>query len=196
MDQCNSFGGPCPTLKTQSIDAINQCTQKARVRETVEGCKCLSPILTPMFCLSISLARSPWIAQNRAPCTSRMQPYPARSSTRYDGEQLLCHQGLRRRWWPKGWISRLTPGYLCTLDWLLYCCGPSCCQYACSSIYWSGCSVCSMRCVFSVYARQNRSHGLIIRIDRFVGGIGFSGPTTCVAPYKCTSINQYYSQCL
>ncbi|KAH6666550.1 endoglucanase II [Plectosphaerella plurivora] len=27
------------------------------------------------------------------------------------------------------------------------------------------------------------------------GGIGFSGPTTCVAPYKCNVINPHYSQC-
>ncbi|KAF9529652.1 hypothetical protein CPB83DRAFT_926527 [Crepidotus variabilis] len=37
MDQCNSFGGACPTLKTQSIDAINKCTQASRVKETYEG---------------------------------------------------------------------------------------------------------------------------------------------------------------
>ncbi|EJC98512.1 uncharacterized protein FOMMEDRAFT_187182 [Fomitiporia mediterranea MF3/22] len=28
------------------------------------------------------------------------------------------------------------------------------------------------------------------------GGIGFTGPTTCTAPYTCTVSNEYYSQCL
>lgn len=28
------------------------------------------------------------------------------------------------------------------------------------------------------------------------GGQGYSGPTGCVAPYACTEINSYYSQCL
>ena len=28
------------------------------------------------------------------------------------------------------------------------------------------------------------------------GGIGYTGPTTCVSPYKCTVGNPYYSQCL
>ncbi|PKS07469.1 hypothetical protein jhhlp_006073 [Lomentospora prolificans] len=28
------------------------------------------------------------------------------------------------------------------------------------------------------------------------GGIGWSGPTTCVSPYQCTKLNDYYSQCL
>jgi hypothetical protein len=28
------------------------------------------------------------------------------------------------------------------------------------------------------------------------GGIGFSGPTACQAPYACSSLNPYYSQCL
>ncbi|VDC04762.1 unnamed protein product [Peniophora sp. CBMAI 1063] len=28
------------------------------------------------------------------------------------------------------------------------------------------------------------------------GGIGFTGPTTCVAPFTCTVSNAYYSQCL
>lgn len=28
------------------------------------------------------------------------------------------------------------------------------------------------------------------------GGIGWTGPTTCQSPYKCTVANQYYSQCL
>ncbi|KAJ5488550.1 Exoglucanase 1 [Penicillium diatomitis] len=28
------------------------------------------------------------------------------------------------------------------------------------------------------------------------GGIGYSGPTTCVSPYTCTKQNDYYSQCL
>ncbi|KAG8773931.1 hypothetical protein FRC12_002230 [Ceratobasidium sp. 428] len=28
------------------------------------------------------------------------------------------------------------------------------------------------------------------------GGQGWTGPTTCVAPYKCTVSSQYYSQCL
>ncbi|KAF9479474.1 hypothetical protein BDN70DRAFT_878751 [Pholiota conissans] len=28
------------------------------------------------------------------------------------------------------------------------------------------------------------------------GGQGWTGPTTCVSPYKCTVSNQYYSQCL
>ncbi|THU93392.1 endo-1,4-beta-xylanase [Dendrothele bispora CBS 962.96] len=28
------------------------------------------------------------------------------------------------------------------------------------------------------------------------GGIGYTGPTTCVAPYKCTVSNAYYSQCI
>ncbi|KAF9002883.1 hypothetical protein BDQ17DRAFT_1242531 [Cyathus striatus] len=37
MNQCNDFGGSCPTLKTQSIDAINRCTQRARVNEETEG---------------------------------------------------------------------------------------------------------------------------------------------------------------
>ncbi|PNH62873.1 hypothetical protein VD0002_g5317, partial [Verticillium dahliae] len=27
------------------------------------------------------------------------------------------------------------------------------------------------------------------------GGTGHTGPTTCVAPYKCNVVNQYYSQC-
>ncbi|KAJ3522357.1 hypothetical protein NMY22_g11926 [Coprinellus aureogranulatus] len=47
MDQCNSFGGACPTLKTQSIDAINRCTQKTRVRETVEGALAALPGCNP-----------------------------------------------------------------------------------------------------------------------------------------------------
>jgi len=37
MDSCNDFGGACPTLKTQSIDAINRCTQKSRVEEVYDG---------------------------------------------------------------------------------------------------------------------------------------------------------------
>jgi cellulose 1,4-beta-cellobiosidase len=28
------------------------------------------------------------------------------------------------------------------------------------------------------------------------GGIGFSGPTTCVSGYTCTVSNPYYSQCI
>ncbi|KAL9110354.1 MAG: hypothetical protein Q9227_005085 [Pyrenula ochraceoflavens] len=28
------------------------------------------------------------------------------------------------------------------------------------------------------------------------GGIGWTGPTTCASPYKCTASNAYYSQCL
>ncbi|KAG8720155.1 Exoglucanase 1 [Ceratobasidium sp. 395] len=28
------------------------------------------------------------------------------------------------------------------------------------------------------------------------GGVGFSGPKTCAAPYKCVKSNDYYSQCL
>lgn len=28
------------------------------------------------------------------------------------------------------------------------------------------------------------------------GGIGYTGPTTCVSPYTCTYNNAYYSQCL
>jgi len=28
------------------------------------------------------------------------------------------------------------------------------------------------------------------------GGIGFTGPTTCVAPFKCVASGQYYSQCV
>ncbi|KAK7055777.1 carbohydrate esterase family 15 protein [Favolaschia claudopus] len=28
------------------------------------------------------------------------------------------------------------------------------------------------------------------------GGQGWTGPTTCVSPYKCTASNQWYSQCL
>ncbi|KAI0341425.1 hypothetical protein BDW22DRAFT_1408071 [Trametopsis cervina] len=28
------------------------------------------------------------------------------------------------------------------------------------------------------------------------GGQGFTGPTACVAPYKCTALNAYYSQCI
>jgi 3-methyladenine DNA glycosylase Tag len=28
------------------------------------------------------------------------------------------------------------------------------------------------------------------------GGIGFTGPTTCVSPYTCQKQNDYYSQCL
>ncbi len=28
------------------------------------------------------------------------------------------------------------------------------------------------------------------------GGQGWTGPTTCVSPYKCTYSNPYYSQCL
>lgn len=28
------------------------------------------------------------------------------------------------------------------------------------------------------------------------GGVGFSGPTTCVSPYTCVESSQYYSQCL
>lgn len=37
MDTCNSYGGPCPTLKTQTIEQANHCTQKARVNEPVDG---------------------------------------------------------------------------------------------------------------------------------------------------------------
>ncbi|KAL0950420.1 hypothetical protein HGRIS_010373 [Hohenbuehelia grisea] len=37
MDQCNDFGGACPTLQTQSIDAINRCTQPSRVQEAYDG---------------------------------------------------------------------------------------------------------------------------------------------------------------
>ncbi|KAJ8701843.1 hypothetical protein PTI98_000592 [Pleurotus ostreatus] len=28
------------------------------------------------------------------------------------------------------------------------------------------------------------------------GGIGWSGATTCVSPFTCTKLNDYYSQCL
>ncbi|KAI8624064.1 fungal cellulose binding domain-containing protein [Xylariaceae sp. FL1651] len=28
------------------------------------------------------------------------------------------------------------------------------------------------------------------------GGIGWTGATTCVSPYTCQEINDYYSQCL
>jgi hypothetical protein len=28
------------------------------------------------------------------------------------------------------------------------------------------------------------------------GGQGYTGPTTCAAPYVCTVYNQFYSQCL
>jgi hypothetical protein len=28
------------------------------------------------------------------------------------------------------------------------------------------------------------------------GGINYSGPTTCVSPYSCRKINDYYFQCL
>lgn len=28
------------------------------------------------------------------------------------------------------------------------------------------------------------------------GGIGWSGPKTCEAPWTCTVVNEYYSQCL
>ncbi|KAJ7624822.1 glycosyl hydrolase family 61-domain-containing protein [Roridomyces roridus] len=28
------------------------------------------------------------------------------------------------------------------------------------------------------------------------GGSGFSGPTTCLSPFKCTVVNSFYSQCL
>ncbi|KAH6908904.1 hypothetical protein BKA70DRAFT_1426783 [Coprinopsis sp. MPI-PUGE-AT-0042] len=37
MDSCKSYGGPCPVLKMQSIDSINSCTQKVRVKEPVDG---------------------------------------------------------------------------------------------------------------------------------------------------------------
>ncbi|TFK20052.1 hypothetical protein FA15DRAFT_578117, partial [Coprinopsis marcescibilis] len=37
MDQCTSYGGPCRTLKSQSIESINRCVQKNRVREPVDG---------------------------------------------------------------------------------------------------------------------------------------------------------------
>ncbi|KAG2002983.1 hypothetical protein CC2G_003621 [Coprinopsis cinerea AmutBmut pab1-1] len=37
MDTCKSYGGPCPTLKTQSVASINRCVQKNRVREAVDG---------------------------------------------------------------------------------------------------------------------------------------------------------------
>ena len=29
-----------------------------------------------------------------------------------------------------------------------------------------------------------------------LGGTGYAGPTACVAPYQCTLVNSYYSQCL
>ncbi|TEB24677.1 hypothetical protein FA13DRAFT_1638384, partial [Coprinellus micaceus] len=48
MDQCNSFGGACPTLKTQSIDAINRCTQRNRVREPVDGALAALPGCNPV----------------------------------------------------------------------------------------------------------------------------------------------------
>lgn len=28
------------------------------------------------------------------------------------------------------------------------------------------------------------------------GGNGWSGPKTCASPYKCTAVNEWYSQCL
>ncbi len=28
------------------------------------------------------------------------------------------------------------------------------------------------------------------------GGSGYSGPTACAAPYACSTLNAYYSQCL
>ncbi|KAJ3535585.1 hypothetical protein NMY22_g6420 [Coprinellus aureogranulatus] len=37
MDTCNSYGGPCPTLKTQTIEQANQCSQRVRVDEPVDG---------------------------------------------------------------------------------------------------------------------------------------------------------------
>ena len=37
MDTCLSYGGPCPTLKTQTIEQANTCQQRVRVKENVEG---------------------------------------------------------------------------------------------------------------------------------------------------------------
>lgn len=37
MDQCRDFGGSCPTLLTQSEQAINSCRQQPRVDEVTEG---------------------------------------------------------------------------------------------------------------------------------------------------------------
>ena len=39
MNSCNDFGGSCATLKTQSISAINACTQSSRINEAYEGCQ-------------------------------------------------------------------------------------------------------------------------------------------------------------
>jgi hypothetical protein len=74
MDQCRSrdLGTPCPTLKTQSVEDINRCTQNSRVREPVDGGKRI-----PLSCIrrrTKLMSRSP----SRA---SWMQPYPAWTSS-------------------------------------------------------------------------------------------------------------------
>ncbi|PPQ63415.1 hypothetical protein CVT24_004925 [Panaeolus cyanescens] len=37
MDQCNDFGGNCPTLRTQSEAQFNRCTKKTKIPEEYEG---------------------------------------------------------------------------------------------------------------------------------------------------------------
>lgn len=49
MDTCLSYGGPCPTLTTQTIEQANECSQRVRVREPIDfvqslpGCNPIQP---------------------------------------------------------------------------------------------------------------------------------------------------------
>ncbi|KAF6751881.1 hypothetical protein DFP72DRAFT_467668 [Ephemerocybe angulata] len=48
MDTCTSYGGPCPTLKTQTIEEANKCMQRSRVREPIDGALAALPGCNPV----------------------------------------------------------------------------------------------------------------------------------------------------
>ena len=79
MDQCHNFGGPCPTLKTQTVEDINKCTQKNRVREPVDGGKQISSGLYPAAS-SDSRSSRPVVLPELPGCNP-IQPGPARATT-------------------------------------------------------------------------------------------------------------------
>ncbi|RXW19569.1 hypothetical protein EST38_g6291 [Candolleomyces aberdarensis] len=145
MDQCTSFGGPCATLKTQSIDAINRCTQKARVRESVEG----------------------WLTA--LPGCNPIQPGPARATM---VSSCSATKDYDADGGPKGGSPVAPP--------------------ATSAPPPAGSTVVAPPAASTPAAPSTGQAAHYAQC----GGTGFSGPTTCVPPYKCTSINQYYSQCL
>ncbi|KAF6758264.1 hypothetical protein DFP72DRAFT_808158 [Ephemerocybe angulata] len=144
MDQCNSFGGACATLKTQSVDAINKCTQKIRVREIVEG----------------------WLSA--LPGCNPVQPGPARATVVASCNATKDYDADGG---PKGGASPAPPATS----------NPSP-------------PATSTAAPPSSSTPTAPASGQVAHYGQ-CGGTGYTGPTTCVSPYKCTVTNQYYSQC-